>query len=42
MLGWNSARRARMAVPPWADLDAIDVFYDQAMRLTLETGVSTR
>ena len=39
VLGWNSARRARMAVPPWADLDAIDVFYDQAMRLTLETGV---
>lgn len=37
----TAARRARkiQATPPWADLDAIRVFYEEAARLTAETGV---
>lgn len=31
--------RRRMAMPPWADTDAIRAFYEEAARLTRETGV---
>lgn len=33
-------RQARIATPPWADLEAIRLIYEQAARISVETGVA--
>jgi hypothetical protein len=33
------AARKRDAMPPWADAEAIQAIYDEARRLTAETGI---
>ena len=32
--------RQRSALPKWSDLDSIKVFYEEAKRITLETGIA--